>query len=62
MTVMLPANVNAGWIKEVKSRRKTFSIIPPLGRALDEGLDKAIGKALKEGPHLSTKNYKGFEH
>jgi hypothetical protein len=42
-------------IKEVKSGRKNLSNISPPGRALDEGLDDCIEKALKEDPHLSTR-------
>jgi hypothetical protein len=44
------------WIKEVKSWRKNLLNIPPPGRVRDEALDGCIGKALKENPHLSTKN------
>jgi hypothetical protein len=41
--------------KEVKSGRKHLSDLPPPGRALDEGLDDCLAKALKEDPHLSTR-------
>jgi hypothetical protein len=39
----------------VKPERKELSNIPPLGRALDEGLCDCIGKAPKEDPDLSTR-------
>jgi hypothetical protein len=32
------------------------------GRTLDEGLNNSFGMAVKEDPHLSTKNYKSLEH
>jgi hypothetical protein len=43
------------WIKQVKSGRKNLSKVPPAGRALDNGLNDYIGKALKEDPHPSTR-------
>jgi hypothetical protein len=42
-------------IKEVKSGTKDLSGVPPPGRALDEGSDDCIAKALKEDLHLLTR-------
>jgi hypothetical protein len=42
-------------IKDLKSGSKDLPNIPPPGREPDNGLDKCIGKALKQDPHLSTR-------